>query len=128
MEQLLVGNHLEAIGVALASREPSFLVILDSERCKHSLRFLQELTILAMFHQKTPKTRVTTVFLLDLGKRKSVKDLVEVDKPTWLLGVPCVVTPTHVHFGVDAFHRCKELCTAAEALLLETSWPDLSKK
>ena len=80
------------------------LLILDTQRCKHSRRLYEEIQVTkSLGGGKQGKRR--DLHILDL----SAEDAKALEVLTWIPGVPCLLAGSHVHLGVDAFNKCREM-------------------
>lgn len=85
--------HLQQL---LDVQETSPTLIVDSRRCRYSSELSKEIT-------RTDLSSVITV--VDIGTLSGE----EIQKISWLLGVPTLVSDGNVYLGVDAFSRSREL-------------------
>lgn len=92
--------------------ETTSLLVIDTKLCPHSRRLLDEVEVACCL--KAPSSSPKVMHIVDL----SSKDGPAVHMLTWLPGVPCLLAASQVHLGVDAFAKCRELCSAPEGLTI----------
>lgn len=100
------------------------LLILDTKLCKHSQRLLQDLNVVQSLASSTANKPVL-VHILDMSEHGSHA----LEALTWLPGVPCLLTDSKVHLGVDAFTKCVEMSRATEGVRVQSlSLPRLAHR
>lgn len=104
MKARTIDSELKPLIDSLKDPNTSLLVI-DTKFCPHSKRLLGEIEIASSLTPSSAKATMV-MHVLDLAPRQGPA----VDLLTWLPGVPCLLSSTRVHLGVDAFTKCRELC------------------
>lgn len=86
------------------------LLIVDTALCKHSQRLMGEIDVTKSLSPRT-SSHATVMHILNLGENKEA-----LEACTWLPGVPCLLSNSTVHLGVDAFAKCLELCRSMDGV------------
>lgn len=96
-------DEIQKIVASLKDTETCLLIV-DTKKCTHSQRLLDEVRISTGLNPCKSSTKLMHV--LDLCD-KEVKAL---DMLTWLPGVPVLLYSGNIHLGLDAFSKCRDLC------------------
>ena len=113
-QQQLKSNQLQSFISSLSKN--ACLLIVDTQRCPHSQRLMEEMRISATLASHDPG-KAGMVHVLDLSEHP-IFSLLE-NTITWLPGVPCLLVASKVHLGVDAFNRCREMCRSDHGVMLQ---------
>lgn len=115
-KQELDAQKMQTFVSSLKDRDTA-LLILDTVRCKHSLRLWDEIEITKSLGDPQGKEgKRKVVHVLDLCH----EDTKALDLLTWIPGVPCLLAGSQVHLGVDAFTKCREMWRSGPGISVQT--------
>jgi hypothetical protein len=103
LSTLSTTDEIQKIVASLKDTQTCLLIV-DTKKCLHSQRLLEEVRIMTELH--TCKSSSKIMHVLDVCDQE-VKAL---DMLTWLPGVPVLLYLGKIHLGLDAFSKCRELC------------------
>lgn len=113
--QQLRGNQLQGF-ISSLDKGHACLLIVDTQRCPHSQRLVEEMRVSATLASHDPG-KASMVHVLDLSDHPP--PLFLENTMTWLPGVPCLLVASRVHLGVDAFNKCREMCRSDHGVMLQ---------
>jgi hypothetical protein len=91
------------------------LLVVDTKRCAHSQRLLDEMRIASSLVPDN-SNKATALKILDL----SVRDSPTLSDMSWLPGVPCLIMTSKVFLGVDAFNKIRNFTRSENGIVLHT--------
>lgn len=101
--------NIQEVIASLKDHRTSLLIV-DTKRCKHSQRLLEEVRLTTSLNPSNKPTSPQVMHILDLCEQGGKA----LDILTWVPGVPCLLSGSKVHLGVDAFAKSRDLCRAAD--------------
>jgi len=112
MKKMMDTHELKTFISSLKDRTTALLII-DTKNCEYSRRLLGDIKVATSLSSSSAE-RPVVIHILDVSEDGShaVKTL------AWLPGVPCLLSNSNVHLGVDAFTKCRELCRSTEGVAI----------